>query len=82
MRHLGRNWRRGFHILFRTSSIHGGRRDPEAMDGNANITNHFLAVWNPFVAIFTSLCHGFRQVVQVPTCLPHFRHPWRSSMPE
>ncbi|WP_411727585.1 hypothetical protein [Methyloglobulus sp.] len=27
------DWRRGFHILFRTSSIHGGRRNPEAKDG-------------------------------------------------
>ncbi|WP_411725535.1 hypothetical protein [Methyloglobulus sp.] len=31
--HSGMDWRRGFHFLFRTSSIHGGRRNLGSMDG-------------------------------------------------
>ena len=32
--------------------------------------------------VFTSYCSGFQQAAQVPTCLPHLHHPWRSSMLE
>ncbi|WP_411726369.1 hypothetical protein [Methyloglobulus sp.] len=39
-RHSGMDWRRGFHILFRTSSLHGGRRNPGAKEG-------IHAVWMP-----------------------------------
>ncbi|MEQ1544021.1 MAG: hypothetical protein ABL924_03095 [Methyloglobulus sp.] len=34
------------------------------------------------LGVFTSLRSEYRQAAQVPTCLPHFHHPWWSSMPE
>jgi len=43
---------------------------------NPNWEDLWLSLTSP------SLAAGFRQAAQAPTCQPHFRHPWRSSMPE